>query len=243
MWRIERLAETGSTNDDLAPRLGPEAAGVVRVAEVQTAGRGRRAGRRWIAPRGSGLLFTTALPRPVAPSALWCVTFWASLAIREAVRRACGVAPSLAWPNDLLLDGRKCCGILCVSRIQGSRAWVGVGSGVNVRRPDDASLTAAVEPPPAFLSDAAPAIDAERLLESVLAVYDERLRDLDDPDGVARRWERDAQLDGTSYDVLVDGEHAPRRVVARSIAGDGSLVAEENGRVRTIALADARVLR
>lgn len=243
MWRIERVETTGSTNDDVAPRLGAQEAGLVRVADVQIAGRGRRAGRAWIAPPGSSLLFTAALPRPVAPHALWCVTFWASLAIREALQRSCGVTLDLAWPNDLLLDGRKCCGILCVSRVEGERAWVGVGSGINVHRPRDPSALAEIIPPPAFLSDAAANADRDHLLDAILSAYAARLDELDRPVGVARRWEAEARLDGTRYEILPDDESTAHTVIARRIAADGSLIVEEQGRERTVSLADARVLR
>ncbi|TAM77949.1 biotin--[acetyl-CoA-carboxylase] ligase [bacterium] len=243
MWRIERVEETGSTNDDVAPRLGADEAGLVRVAGVQTAGRGRRAGRTWIAPRGSGLTFTTALPRALAPHALWCVTFWASLAIREAVARVTSVTLDLVWPNDLLLDGRKCCGILCVSRVEGERAWVGVGSGINVLRPRDASLLEGIAPTPAFLSDVAGNVDHARLLDAILNAYAAGLDELDHPTAVARRWEREARLEGTPYELLLDEESTPRRVIARRIATDGSLIVHEGGRERAVSLADARVVR
>ncbi|TAM91363.1 biotin--[acetyl-CoA-carboxylase] ligase [bacterium] len=243
MWRIERVEETGSTNDDVASRLGADEAGLVRVAGVQTAGRGRRAGRTWIAPRGSGLTFTTALPRALPPHALWCVTFWASLAIRQAITRVTSIALDLVWPNDLLLDGRKCCGILCVSRVEGERAWVGVGSGINVLRPRDAGLLEGVVPAPAFLSDAAGNVDPARLLDAVLDIYAANLPELDRPAEVARRWEREARLEGTPYELLLDEESTPRRVIARRIAADGSLIVHDGGRERAVSLADARALR
>lgn len=243
MWRIEHVEETRSTNDDVGHRLGAEEAGLVRVAGVQTAGRGRRAGRTWVAPRGSGLTFTTALPRALPPHALWCVTFWASLAIREAVARVTGATLDLVWPNDLLLGGRKCCGILCVSRVEGERAWVGVGSGINVLRPRDASLLAEITPPPAFLSDVAGEIDHARLLDAILGAYAATLGELDSPTSVARRWEREARLEGTPYELLLDEEATPRRVVARRIAADGSLIVHEGGRERAVSLADARIAR
>jgi len=243
MWNIERVDETRSTNDDVGARLGVDGMGLVRVAEVQTAGRGRRAGRAWLAPRGSGLTFTTALPRPIAPHALWAVTFWAGLAIREAVREVTAVELDLVWPNDLLLGGRKCCGILCVSRVEGERAWVGIGSGINVARPRDAASIDGIVPPPAFLSDAAPAVDRDRLLDAILSAYAARLDELDTPAGVAARWECEARLNGTPYEVLLDDETAPRSVIARRLASDGSLIVDENGCERMVSLADARVLR
>ncbi|MBD5634409.1 MAG: biotin--[acetyl-CoA-carboxylase] ligase [Candidatus Eremiobacteraeota bacterium] len=127
MFDVRRFAETESTNDDALALLGqPGAAGAVLVADYQRAGRGRKA-RAWIAPPGSSLLFTTILPRQIARDALWAVTLWTSLGVADGIEAATGIRATLQWPNDLLVDGRKCCGILCVSRVAGEGAWVGCG--------------------------------------------------------------------------------------------------------------------
>jgi BirA family transcriptional regulator, biotin operon repressor / biotin---[acetyl-CoA-carboxylase] ligase len=243
MFRIRRQAQTESTNDDAAALLGePDAAGLVFVADFQRAGRGRH-GREWIAPEGSSLLCTAILPTTVRSEALWAVTFWTALAAAEAIEAATGLHPGLVWPNDLTLEGRKCCGILCVSRVVGERAWVGCGTGINVVRPAGDSKLSALDPPPAFLSDAAPQADREAVLHALLAAYAHRLSTLDDPEQIARAWERRAALDGTRYRLAVDGEPEPLWATARRIAPDGGLVVECDGAQRTIALADACVVR
>ncbi|MEO7038710.1 MAG: biotin--[acetyl-CoA-carboxylase] ligase, partial [Candidatus Elarobacter sp.] len=136
---IRYVRETASTNDDASALLGDAGAlGATLIAEFQQAGRGRKAGRSWIAPPGSALLFTTILPVPVATPALWAVPVWAALALADGVAAGCGVRLDLRWPNDLDLDGRKAAGILCTSRVSGTEAWVGIGIGLNVRRPPDA---------------------------------------------------------------------------------------------------------
>src|SRR6201997_5865127 len=68
---VRPLARTASTNDDAVALLGdPNAAGATLVAEFQTAGKGRKPGRAWIAPAGGALPFTTILPRSAATAAL-----------------------------------------------------------------------------------------------------------------------------------------------------------------------------
>jgi len=237
------LGETGSTNEDAARLLGePDSAGVVLRAEYQREGRGRHA-RSWVAPPGSALLFTAILPQPVATAALWAVPFWCALGVADGIEAATGLCAVLQWPNDLLLDGRKCCGILCVSRVNGERAWVGCGVGLNVTRPPDATEFAAIEPPPAFLSDHSLALDRERVFAAILAAFERRLPELDDPREVARAWERRAQLPGPRYRLLPDGAREPFEAIARCLSPDGGLVVEVDGQERTIGLADARVLR
>jgi len=244
VFRIERLGETGSTNDDAQRLLGePGGAGLAIVADYQHAGRGRRAARAWIAPPGCGLLFTTILPEVMHVRGLHALPFWVALAVADAIEDAAGLRVDLQWPNDLLLGGAKVAGILCISRISGDDAWVGCGVGVNVHRPHGERALAVIAPPPAFLDDAAAHASRDVLLAATLAAYERRLHELARPEALARAWERRAGLEGTPYRLHVDGEAAPFDAVARRIAPDGGLVVVRDGRERTIALADARVLR
>ena len=243
MWTIRNFAQTRSTNDDAAALLGaPEHAGAVLVADYQSAGRGRHE-RAWVAPPGSSLLCTTILPEPIATSALWAVPFWTGLALADAIETLTGHRVMLQWPNDLLANGAKCAGILCISRVIGARAFVGCGTGVNVLRPADASAFADVRPAPTFLSDLSPVITRDRVRDALLGAYARRLPELADPASVARAWEVRASLDGTTYRLLIDGASEPIVAIARGIANDGSLRVDHDGRRRDIALADARVIR
>lgn len=243
MWTIRANARTSSTNDDAAAHLGdPAYAGAVFLADFQSAGRGRH-DRAWIAPPGSSLLCTTVLPEAIATTALWAVPFWTGLALADAIEATTGIRTTLQWPNDLLVAGAKCAGILCISRVVGARSFVGCGTGANVRRPSDAAAFADVTPSPAFLSDTSPALTRDALLDALLAAYERRLPELGEPASIARAWEARAQLDGTPYRLLIDGAATPVDAVARSIDADGSLVCEIAGTRRSIALADARVLR
>ncbi|MDQ2857167.1 MAG: biotin--[acetyl-CoA-carboxylase] ligase [Candidatus Eremiobacteraeota bacterium] len=244
MFEIRAYNETESTNDDAATLLGtPAGKGVVLLADYQRAGRGRRS-RAWIAPAGSALLFTTLLPTAIPSEALWAVPFWTALCVAVGIEEATGARVALQWPNDLLLERNKCCGILCISRVSGTEAWVACGTGINVSRPsdDDGSL-AAIEPPPAFLSDRIPGVQRKPVLDAILRAYEHRLSELQNPEGTAREWERRAELDGTPYRILLDGTSEPLNAIARRIGSGGSLVVETDDAERAISLADARVLR
>lgn len=232
------VQQTASTNEDAAAVLGDDAAlGMTIVAEEQTRGAGRK-GRSWIAPPGSALLFTSVLPVEVAAASLWSIPFWTALAVHEALGVR-GVATQLQWPNDVLLGGKKLAGILCVSRVSGSRARVGCGVGVNVYRTAGAPH---IDPPPAFCDDVAP-VDRHALLAQILDAFAAGLALLDDPAEIARRWERVAELPGKRYRLLVDGSAGAFEATAIGLASDGALVVERDGRRQSIALADARVLR
>jgi BirA family transcriptional regulator, biotin operon repressor / biotin---[acetyl-CoA-carboxylase] ligase len=147
-WRDVRVvAESGSTNDDVAAEAAAGAAeGLLVVAESQVAGRGRQ-GRVWVAPPRAGLTFSMLLrPGPGVPTRrLSWLPLLAGLSVQRAVSRLAEVEAVLKWPNDLLLgpERRKACGLL----MQASGTAVVVGIGLNVTttaaelpRPDTTSL-------------------------------------------------------------------------------------------------------
>jgi BirA family biotin operon repressor/biotin-[acetyl-CoA-carboxylase] ligase len=129
-WRIEYCVQTGSTNADLAARAeaGTLESGQVLVTEKQTAGRGR-AGRDWQCPAGAGLMFSVAVRLPAVPADRrgW-IGAVLGLSIVAAMNRVSGVPAGLKWPNDVLIDGAKCAGIL--GELAGDVLIV--GSGINV---------------------------------------------------------------------------------------------------------------
>lgn len=239
---VRYQALTGSTNDDAAQLLGrSDALGTTLVAEEQTAGRGRKAGRAWIAPAGSGLLFTTILPATLPAGDLWAVPFWVALCVADGIARACTAHVDLRWPNDLFIQSRKVAGILCVSRVAGDVAHVGCGIGINVLRPAARAL-AAIDPPPAFLGDVAPHVQREVVLSEVLLAFERRLASLHAPAAIARTYEERAALPGARYRVVVDLGEVELEGIARGLGPDGALRLDVGGVEHAISLADARRL-
>jgi len=241
---IEHHRTIRSTNDEAQRRLGePSAAGLVIVADEQSGGKGRR-GRTWVAAPRSGLLFTAILPRPVDAGAAWSVTFWAGLRVAEALARW-NVEPVLQWPNDLLLEGRKLCGILCVSRIVADRATLGCGIGINVYRPQNRPDLDEIVPPPIFLDDVRVLGEhaREELLGEILRTCEANLDALRNPVAIAREWERRAGVPGMRYRLaLEDGAEIEGEAVR--LQEGGGLVVQTTAGERVIELADrVRVLR
>lgn len=127
---------TESTNADAAAwaRDGAPEGGLV-LAEQQTAGRGRL-GRTWLAEPGQNLTFSLVLRPRLAADRLGLLTLAAGLAVAEALEAIAAPRPvAIKWPNDVLIDGRKGCGILTESVFDGSPrpsyAVVGIGLNVN----------------------------------------------------------------------------------------------------------------
>jgi BirA family biotin operon repressor/biotin-[acetyl-CoA-carboxylase] ligase len=132
--RIYHFFKIDSTNS-VAMRLGEsgEPHGAIVVAEEQTAGRGR-AGRAWASEKSSGI-YCSILLRPVIPPAhAPLLTLVAGLAAYDAAAEDLDMHPDIRWPNDLLVGGRKFCGILTEMRAEPDRvhyAVVGIGMNVN----------------------------------------------------------------------------------------------------------------
>lgn len=138
--RIHHFFKIGSTQD-LALQLGAagEPHGTLILAEEQTAGRGRL-GRKWHSEKTTGI-YCTLLLRPAPPTAgpplhprqAPLLTLVAGLAAREAVAELTGLPVDLRYPNDLLLKGKKFCGILTEMQAQMDRVlYVAVGVGMDV---------------------------------------------------------------------------------------------------------------
>lgn len=133
LWSELRVVrETGSTNADVAAAArGGAAEGLVIVAERQAAGRGRL-GREWTSPPRAGLAVSVLLrPRQVPTSWYGWLPLLAGVALVETVRPLGGVDAVLKWPNDLLIDGRKCAGVLAEST--GGGVVLGIGLNVTLR--------------------------------------------------------------------------------------------------------------
>lgn len=129
------LEETPSTNTLLREmaRCGAPA-GSLCLAECQTAGKGRL-GRSWHSPAGQGLWLSVLLRPELSPEQTPWITFCAAMAMANAIRSVTGLEIQIKWPNDLVLQGKKLCGILSEA-VTGAKGVEGivVGTGLNVGR-------------------------------------------------------------------------------------------------------------
>jgi BirA family biotin operon repressor/biotin-[acetyl-CoA-carboxylase] ligase len=132
--KIRYFTEVTSTND-VAKELATKGAkeGTMILAETQTQGKGRL-GRRWLSPRG-GIWFSVIL-RPTIPAKnSYQLTFMAAVAVAKTIRKMFKVDAEVKWPNDILVNERKVCGILTETCTIGDAvdfAVIGVGVNANV---------------------------------------------------------------------------------------------------------------
>ena len=108
--------------------------GTVINAGEQTEGRGRMK-RLWLSPRGNIALSVILYPDI---SSLPYLIMIASLAVAHSIEAVTGLKTQIKWPNDILIGGRKVCGILIENEVKGGRAYAIIGIGINVNlRPSD----------------------------------------------------------------------------------------------------------
>ena len=193
-----------STNS-VAARLAGDPAndGVAVLAAEQTAGRGQH-GRRWQCRPGDGVLLSVLLFPPPALRRPAVLTAWAAVAVCETVRQLTGIQARIKWPNDVLLRGRKVCGILIE---QGRGAVVGVG--LNVRQPAEHFAEAGL-PHAASLAQFTDAdLDAHSTAEALLRRMDEEYGRLLDGDLTTLEtcWKRHVGLLGR--DVIAERYDGP----------------------------------
>ena len=137
-WVGRRLVfhrETGSTNlDAKALAEQGEAAGTLVVADMQTAGRGRR-GRDWVSPSGKDIYMTLMLRPQCRPEKASALTLVMALAVVEAIREFIPEECGIKWPNDIVLNNKKVCGILTeMSAELDGIHYVVIGVGINVNQ-------------------------------------------------------------------------------------------------------------
>lgn len=231
---IRFYQSTASTMDDAAQwaRDGAEDGAVV-VAETQTASRGRW-GRRWVSDTGN--LYFSVLFRPDA-DVLPLLNPLAGSAVARAIRKVAGITPSIKWPNDIMIEGRKVAGILAESALSGSRVeYAVVGVGVNVAL--DVSADAEIADTAGSLNALADAaIDRAELLRRILQDMDALYLDARRGRSPVPEWRRWLDMLGqrvavTHYDTTHTGQ-------AEDVDDLGNLILRtDDGRRLTLAAGD-----
>jgi BirA family biotin operon repressor/biotin-[acetyl-CoA-carboxylase] ligase len=127
------VKEIDSTNN-YAKRIAHEGCkdGTVIIAEKQTSGRGRL-GRTWESYEGKGIWMSIILKPDIPPQAIQLITLAASVSVVNAIKNVTGIDTGIKWPNDIILEGRKLCGILTEMSSELDRInFVVIGIGINV---------------------------------------------------------------------------------------------------------------
>jgi BirA family biotin operon repressor/biotin-[acetyl-CoA-carboxylase] ligase len=249
--RLVYFEVTSSTND-VADRLAADGAadGTVVVADAQESGRGRM-GHTWFSPPGAGLYVSVVL-RPdsrrtelhsrVPDVALASsVSLTAGVALAEGIQAASGLSVSIKWPNDLLVERRKLCGILAEAS-SGPRALrhIVLGYGINVRSaaypPDIADRATSLE------GELGRPVDRAAVLAETLARLAEWLSSLT-AGGVRPMLDRWRALSPSSVGAPVEVAQAGGGWLSAVTAGiddDGALLVSVAGDLRRVIAGEVR---
>jgi BirA family transcriptional regulator, biotin operon repressor / biotin---[acetyl-CoA-carboxylase] ligase len=220
IYAFESIDSTNTCARALASNEAPE--GAVVVADFQTAGKGRL-GRTWSATASENLLFSVILRPRIPPEGVNLLPLLTAVAVARAISERSGLKPDCKWPNDLLLRGKKFCGILLEGVLrEGALDFVIAGIGVNVNQvlfPDELKDRAT-----SLRIESGKEFDREELLRGVLAEFEtlySREKD-DDFRSVPKLWMSHSGMIGKTVDC--ESEGATLSGVAEGVASDGALI-------------------
>lgn len=235
-WKILRFDTLDSTNTEAKRRAREgERARTLITARRQTDGRGRMA-RKWESPADAGLWMTQLFaPENVRAMDASGAVFISAVALSEALHRLTGAQIMIKWPNDLVLNGKKICGMLSECGFEGETCgWIALGSGLNLRKgalPPELKFASSIQQETGLL------LEPEEILASYLPVFD-ALERLWETEGLSPVIERIRPISATlGRDVRVNGEPAQ----ALDMDADGALICEFDDGVRRVLAGDVSV--
>jgi BirA family biotin operon repressor/biotin-[acetyl-CoA-carboxylase] ligase len=235
--KVVHLNATGSTNV-VARQLAERgiAEGTVVVAETQSRGKGRL-GRKWITKPG-GLWMSVVLKPAIDPMHASSITLLAAVSVTKALRGA-GLEAVIKWPNDVLVNGKKICGILTEMSAETDVVnFIILGIGVNVN--NDAPLETAT----AMKAELGRKVDRARFAQSLLEVLEEDYLTFRSEGftPILWSWRRYSDTLGRLVEVTYQDEVVTG--LAQDVDEDGSLLVKTpDGSIRKIVSGDCKHLR
>jgi BirA family transcriptional regulator, biotin operon repressor / biotin---[acetyl-CoA-carboxylase] ligase len=235
---LHYFSEIDSTNS-YARRLAEQGAGEgeVIIAEAQTRGRGRL-GRSWVSPPFVNLYFSVILRPQLPPVHAPQLTLMAAVALADTIASFIRTPPSIKWPNDILVGGKKLAGVLTESSCDSERIeFVILGIGVNLNYPVALMPEVIRERATSIVSLTNTNVSREAFVRRLIQDLDRCYGELEEDgfDSLATRWEALFGLRGKKVRV----EMTDRIMIgtAKGIDRDGALIleGEEGKRQRIIA--------
>lgn len=208
--------------------------GTLIVADMQTAGRGRR-GRNWDSPAGTNIYFTLLLRPQLPPQKASMLTLVMATAVARAIRLETGLEAGIKWPNDIVLHGKKVCGILTEMSAEPDYIhYVVIGTGINVGEQEF----------PPELSDKAASLNVElggrvdrsALTARVMECFEEDYEVFtatEDLSGLSEQYQK--LLVNLDEQVCVLDPKGEYRGIARGITPSGELLVEcPDGKIKEV---------
>lgn len=242
--QVRYFDSIGSTNAEALEWIKAGAAdGCLVVADQQSEGRGRL-GRRWVTRAGSALAFSLILkPAPEEAEHLGLFTALGALAISQALEDELNLRSAIKWPNDVLLQGRKCAGILTEADWSGERVdGVVIGIGINIG-PDAVPPADQLLYPAISVEEAAgQSIDRLDMLRAVLAALFQWRKQIGEP-AFLQAWRIRLAFLGAWVQIQEAAKGSPQIIgQITGLAADGSLLLrDEAGQSLTVSTGDVHL--
>jgi BirA family biotin operon repressor/biotin-[acetyl-CoA-carboxylase] ligase len=241
--KILRFDSLGSTNTEAARQAAQGAAeGLCIVSDEQTAGRGRLQ-RHWYSSKGAGLYFSIVL-RPRIDQSTWpLITLMASLAAHDALRVSCDLETDIKWPNDLLVNDRKLCGILAetVDTRLGRAVIVGIGINLTAEAFPIALKATATSVQTATNNSA----DLEAVLQALVKALERRyemVQAAGGEDDIIREWSARSSYASGKRIRIANGEEILAGTT-RGLERDGALRVETDaGEIKLVRAGDVTIV-
>lgn len=213
--------------------------GTVVLTEYQTNGRGRL-DRVWLSNPAENLTFSLLLrPNAITPKNLNLLSLGAAVVVAETVENFLLMKCDLKWPNDVLLNKKKVCGILAESTFTGNKfQYLVLGIGLNVNQNEFAGKHAI--PPTSLKLEAGQLLERERLMSALLNGLERMIHQLDeDPKLIVKKWKNNCSKLGEILTIV----NGPASFTGRfeDVDDDGSLVLLEDGKIRKYAFGEVRI--
>ncbi|MHA2431286.1 MAG: biotin--[acetyl-CoA-carboxylase] ligase [Promethearchaeota archaeon] len=212
--------------------------GTVIVADIQTKGRGRK-NRTWFSSKG-GLWFSTVLYPRIPPESGMLVTMTSSISVAQAIKDMIGLKPVIKWPNDLLLNGKKVCGILTELNAELDQInYIIVGIGINVYNNLDEEINSLGT---TLKDEFNKNISRVKLLRLILEYFDENYARLiyKDFEGIRNLWFSYANILGKK--ILVDNENKAFEGIVNDVDDSGCLIVKTESDVVRVVSGDIKYL-
>ena len=239
--RVVHREEVDSTSDlakELAENGAPE--GTVVIAEEQTAGRGRLE-RSWASPRG-GIWLSVILRPQLAPLGATRFTILAAVAVAKAIETL-DITPEIKWPNDVLIEGRKVCGILLELSAQADRIeHLIIGFGINANITKDAIPVEARERATSLADVLGREIARAPFVATLFSMLEQEYRRLlaGDWEGVLSDWLQRCNM--VNQHIVLDTHQGVEEGVFAGVDDFGAIrIRQADGEVRTFAAGDVTV--
>ncbi len=237
--RIIHRDEADSTNlVAFRLALAGEPEGTCVIAEAQNKGKGRL-GRRWSSPPNKNIYCSLIVRPAIHPAGVYPITFLSSLAVYDTITALTGEKPTLKWPNDVLINGKKVCGTLLELSTEADQVkFVVIGIGLNVNMTEEEMESEIREKASSLSMEAKKTFDRALVCGMLLSSL-ERYYLLFQHDGtipICDAWEERAAVKGKYMEIAQMGE--TYRGVCEGIDSGGAIYLTVDGQRRKIIAGD-----